>query len=208
MRRRLGAGTLSRLRRRCTPQEILAGHRRGLLQANDCQQGWRNVGEPAIRESGDPGRWIDENERDRVGCMRGMRLSGLGIAHHLDVAMIGGDQQRTACALDRPRETPETKVDRLDRLDRRLEVAGMADHIGVGVVEDDDLEAAGRDRFEQPVGDFEGGHLGFQIVGRDLGRRDENALLAGERRLPSAVEEKSNMRVFFGLGDAQLGGIA
>src|SRR5260370_41046634 len=42
------------------------------------------------------------------------------------------------------------------------------------------------------------------MAGRDLRRWDENALLAGEWCRPSSIEEEGDVRVFLGLGDAQL----
>ena len=56
----------------------------------------------------------------------------------------------------------------------------MADHVGIGVVQHDDVEAAGADRLDDLVGDLRRRHLGLQIVGRDLGRRHQDALLAGK----------------------------
>ena len=47
-------------------------------------------------------------------------------------------------------------------------------------------------------------HLGLEVVGRDLRRRDEDALLALERLLAAAVEEERHVRVLLGLGDPEL----
>ena len=47
-------------------------------------------------------------------------------------------------------------------------------------------------------------HLRLQIVGRDLGRRNDLAILARHRFLDPAVKEISDVRIFLRLGDAQL----
>ena len=61
-----------------------------------------------------------------------------------------------------------------------------------------------RDRRDQLVGDLGRAHLGLEVVGRDLRRRHQDAVLAGIDRLDAAVEEIGDVRVLLGLGDAQL----
>ena len=80
----------------------------------------------------------------------------------------------------------------------------MADHVAVGVVADDGVEPAAGDRRHQLVGQLVRAHLGLQVVGRNLGRRHQHALLAGIGCLDSAVEEIGDVRVLLGLGNAQL----
>ena len=118
--------------------------------------------------------------------------------------MVGGDDQRAARPADRLAEPAETGVDRLDRAHRRRKLARVADHVGAGVVDDDQVEAAAVDGLDQFVGHLEGRHLGFQVVGGDLGRRHQDAFLAREQRLLAAVEEECHVGVLLGLGDAQL----
>ena len=43
--------------------------------------------------------------------------------------------------LDRLGQSAEAGIDGLDRLDRRVDAAGMPDHVGIGVVQHDDVEA-------------------------------------------------------------------
>ena len=52
---------------------------------------------------------------------------------------------------------------------------------------------------------FIGTHLGFQVISSYFGRRNQNTILSLERSFATAVKEESNMGVFLGLGDAQLG---
>ena len=43
-----------------------------------------------------------------------MRLTRFGVAHHLGIAVIGGDEQRAASALHRTGEEAQAAVDRFD----------------------------------------------------------------------------------------------
>ena len=47
-------------------------------------------------------------------------------------------------------------------------------------------------------------HLGGEVVRRDLGARNQLAVLARERRLAAAVEEVRHVGVLLGLGDVEL----
>ena len=62
-------------------------------------------------------------------------------------------------------------VDRLDRLDHGRDHAGVADHIGIREVDDDEVVRALADCLHQAVADAIGAHLGLEIVGGDLFRR-------------------------------------
>src|SRR5215472_2315778 len=146
----------------------MAGHRGGLWQAEEVQQGRSDVGEAAIVKMPDRSRRVGHDKRYRVQRMRGMRLAAFVIKHHFGVAMIGGNDERATNALDRLRKPAEAGVDGLDSLDCRAEIAGMPDHIGIGVVEYDDVETAGFDRFNYLFRYFGRGHFGLLVVSRDL----------------------------------------
>ena len=81
---------------------------------------------------------------------------------------------------------------------------GVAHHVGIGEIHDDGVEIAFFDRVNHGVGDARGGHFRLQVVGGHFGRRHQDALLAGERLFHAAIEEISDVRVFFGFGDAQI----
>ena len=102
-------------------------------------------------------------------------------------------------------DAPDAGVDGLERADRRLQLAGVADHVRVCVVDQDERGAAGLERFEDAVGHRRRRHLGRQIVGRDVAvRRHQPPLFTSERLLDATVEEVGDVRVFLGLGGAQL----
>ena len=106
--------------------------------------------------------------------------------------------------LDRLDDTPQAGVDRLERSEGRIPHARMANHVGVGVVGDDEVVLGGRDRSDQLVGDARGAHLGLEVVRGDLWRRHQAAILAGPRSLAAAVEEVRHMGVLLGLGHVEL----
>ena len=101
---------------------------------------------------------------------------------------------------------PEAAVQRFHRRDRRRDAAGVPDHVRVREVADDDLVPA-RDSMSATscVGDAVGAHLRHQIVGRNLLRRHQDAILALVRLLPAAVEKVGDVRVLLGLGEPQIG---
>ena len=78
----------------------------------------------------------------------------------------------------------------------------MTDHVGVGKVQNDQVEFG--DVFQQFVGHFGRAHLGLEIVGRDFWRRNQQSFFPGERFFNATVEKISDVRVFLRLGDAQL----
>ncbi len=80
----------------------------------------------------------------------------------------------------------------------------MSDHVRVGEVQDDQVVLAGPDRCHRLRGQFRRRHLRLQIIGRDLGGGDHDAVLAGIGRLLAAVEEIGDVRIFLGLRHAQL----
>ena len=80
----------------------------------------------------------------------------------------------------------------------------MAHHIGVRIIADNGIVLAGAQGLLQVPGNLVGAHLRTLVIGRDPRRRHQDAIFTGQHRLLAAIEEKRDMRVFFGLGDAQL----
>ena len=119
--------------------------------------------------------------------------------------MVGRDQGDAALGQDGVDDLADTCVDGFDGLDSGVEEAGVADHVAVGEIEDDHVILAGIDPLDGFGGDQQRAHLRLQVVGRNFRRRNQAAVLAGVFLLGAAIEEERDMRVFFGLGDAQLG---
>ena len=100
--------------------------------------------------------------------MLGLRVA-IGVAHLLDVAVVGGDDQRPAGGDRRVDDPPEAGIDDLGRGDRGVPHAGVADHVGVRVVGDDEVVARlsrWRRRARSVIG--AGAHLRREVVGRHL----------------------------------------
>ena len=147
----------------------------------------------------------DVEARHQVQRVRRVRLAGRRIVHHLDVAVIGGDQHFAAARALRGNHAADALVEDLDRPRRRFEIAGMADHVAVGVIADDRVVAVPLAIAATSLSVTSNALIsGLQIVGRDLGRGHHDAVLARIGRLDAAVEEIGDVRVFLGLGDAQL----
>ena len=82
---------------------------------------------------------------------------------------------------------------------------GVADHVGVGEVDDPEAVAVLRPVRDEGVGGGAGAHLRLVVVGGDVaGRVDQAALLPLPLLLATAVEEVGDVRVLLGLGDVQL----
>src|SRR3546814_3875962 len=94
-------------------------------------------------------------------------LAGGRVAHQLQVAVVGGDHQRAAGFAHGRVHGADRDVNRLRRLDRRLQVAAVADHVGIGDVAHDQVEAARADRLDQLRGQLRAVHLRLQVVGGD-----------------------------------------
>ena len=104
------------------------------------------------------------------------------------------------CVID----AAQLRVDGFYGADGWLHHAGVADHVGVGEVDDDDVEGGVVDGFDDGVGDARGRHLGGEIVGRYFLRGDQCSVFAGEGFFDAAVEEVSDVSVLFGLGYAEV----
>jgi hypothetical protein len=77
-------------------------------------------------------------------------------------------------------------------------------HICIGEIHDDGVEVALFHGMNYRICNASSGHFRFQIVSRHFGRRNQDAFLSGERLFDAAVEEIGDVRIFFGLRDAQI----
>ena len=137
--------------------------------------------------------------------MSGERGNAVCVEHLVNVAVVGGDQALTAHLEDRVNDLAYAVVGRFDRLDGCLEHAGMADHVAVCEVQDDNIVLAGQDALDALLGDSRLAHLRLKVVSCDLGRRNQSTILARILLLDAAVEEERNVCVLLGLSNAQLG---
>ena len=135
---------------------------------------------------------------------------------HLFAAVVGGD--------DAPLlqggigDAADAFVDFFDGLDGGGEVAGVADHVAVGVVDDVDIVLVRGNRFEEAHGEGFGRHFGGEVVGFDVfaavsaadvfaveGAGAVHGGFVDFARFTVVVEEEGDVGEFFGLGGAHLG---
>ncbi len=133
-----------------------------------------------------------------------MRAARPVVDHLVRVPMVGRHEHRSRPVADHLDEAAEATIDRLDRLDRRLDHPRVPYHVGVGVVQDEEPVGRIAEPAHRFVGQLPRAHLGLQVVGRDLGRRHQRALLTWKWDLLAAVEEIRDVRVLLGLRHPQL----
>ena len=122
------------------------------------------------------------------------------LPHLVGVAVVGRDERLAADLVDGGEEDAEAAIDRFAGLADRGEVAGVADHVRVRVVDDDQTVFAGKDRGLGHLGDVRGRHLGLLVIGRDFLRALRHAaLFAGEGFFAVVVEEERHVRELLGL---------
>ena len=144
-----------------------------------------------------------DQERHRVRGVRRVRSVRCRVDHQLTVAVVRRDEQGDAGLLGATQHAGETLVHGFARLHRRAQHAGVADHVAVGIIAEDEVMLFRLDGFAEHVRDAGRAHFGHQVVGRDALRGDEQALLAGVGRLEAAVEEVGHVGVLLGFGGAE-----
>ena len=100
--------------------------------------------------------------------MCGVRTAGDRVNHLFGIAVIGGHKHGSAFGADGKFDAAEAGVHGFDGFDGWLELAGMADHVGIGEVDDDDIEGAVFDGFDDGVGDAGSRHFRLQVVCRNF----------------------------------------
>ena len=198
--------------RRSSPKQVLfadqerfAGHFRGLFNAEQVKQGRGNVGQFAVVERGNVFRTVDQHRLHVADGVRGIGLAGFFVDHFFRVAVIGGNQQRSVNVFDGLDHSAQALVNRGHRFQSRFHNAGMADHVAVGEIADDDVEFLLFDGVNQMVRHFVNRHFRFQVIGGNLRAGNQNSRFPGEFLFFPAVEKESDVRVFFGFGNPQLG---
>ena len=136
--------------------------------------------------------------------MRGVRATRHGVDHHLGVAVIGGDQHRSAFGAHSFFNLAQARVHRLNRFDGGLDLARVPDHVGVGEVDDDHVKCPVIRGFHHRFRDAGGAHLRFEIVSRNLRRLDHHPIFAGKWLFDSAIEKIRDVRVLLRLRHAQV----
>ncbi len=166
-------------------QERAARDLRPRRRPCEVEEGRGDVREDPIVEVAALDRAADEQERHGVQRVRRHgRPSASRISSALPWSAVmarsapGASGSAASHRLDRADDAVEAAVDDLEGGDGGVPVAGVADHVRVGVVGHDHVAGAALDRLDEGVGDGGGAHRGFEVVRRDMGARDEPAVLA------------------------------
>ena len=182
-------------------QEAVAGHFFWRGQTEQFQERRGDVGEDTIFQTIFPGVRGDIDEMDEVGGVGGVRGT-VRVAHQLAIAVIGRHQSLTASGQKGFQDLVHALVDGFHRFDAGGYHAGVADHVGIGKVQDDQIVVL--QSIDHLRGHFRGTHLGHQIIGRHLRRWDNDPVLASEGYFHAAIEKVGDVRIFFGFGNSQL----
>lgn len=118
--------------------------------------------------------------------------------------MVGGDEQDVAVLLAGLVDDTDGLVGGSNTLDGSLVDTGVTNHVGGSKVVHDKLEVALAKALGHLVTHGGSAHLGLEVIGGNLGRRDHVADLAGELLLNTTVEEESNVSVLLSLSNVAL----
>ena len=86
----------------------------------------------------------------------------------------------------------------------RLHHACVSNHVRVGEVENHHVVLAAFDALDRFVRHLKRTHLRLEVIRRHLRGGNQRAVFAGIRRFHAAVEEERDVRILFGLRNAQL----
>ena len=144
------------------------------------------------------------DHRHRAGRVRSEHGAVAAIDLVLGVAMIGRDQETTVSGLDGAPDATEARVDALHCANRRIEIAGVPDHVRVGVVGDDQCVTTCFKMCHHRVGHSCGAHLRRCVVRGDPRRRHEQTFLTSKGVLAATIDEIRHVRIFLRLSNVEL----
>src|SRR5690554_6821772 len=145
------------------------------------------------------------NQWHRANGVGGVNLAGFRVRHLLAVAVVGGDQGFAAYFVQRFHNSLYALVQTLGGLDGGVHLAGMANHVAVGVVAHDQVVFAALDGFYQLVGYFRRTHFRLQVVGGHFEKGHQNTVFAFKRVFFFFFFFFFYVGVLLGFGNAQLG---
>ena len=145
----------------------MAGHFVRLFNPHQVKQRRCDIGET----SGCDLHWArsaGNDDRHVKGGVRGVRFACLGIAHHLDIAVIGGNQKNAARPLNGRAKPAKANVDRFHSILGGREDACVSDHVRIGVIHHYKIVLAGQDCGLEFFRDFECRHFRLLVVSGNL----------------------------------------
>lgn len=182
--------------------EVVAGHFGGLWHPQDMEDGGCHVGQTAVLNGGVGvvGDVYAGHRVERVGCV-GRSVGVYGIVR---IAVVGDDDGFVAGGFGSFNYGLHAVVDCCYGFLDGVVYAGMAYHVAVGEVYDHEVVFVFADGGAQFVGNLIGAHFGLEVVGGNLGRRNQDTLLAFVGGFAAAVEEEGHVGVFLGFGYVEL----
>ena len=90
------------------------------------------------------------------------------VQHLLGVAVVGCHQRGSPELPDVIEQLADGGVHRLHGRDRRRDAARVADHVRVGVVDEDEVVVRFAEVAQQRAGEFLRAHIGLEVVGRNV----------------------------------------
>ncbi|MNX91740.1 hypothetical protein D3C86_1238450 [compost metagenome] len=144
-----------------------------------------------------------KDHRHRIGGVGRVRAAGHRVDHGFAIAVVGNDKHRATHFFERGNDRTKSAIHGFAGLDCGLQIAGMADHVRVGVIGNDKIVTLA-DRLDEFLRHLGRAHLRLQVVGRNLRRFRHEAVFADFRLFLAAIQEEGDMRIFFRLGEAKL----
>ena len=128
------------------------------------------------------------------------------IKHAVSIAVVSCDKKNNVIMLfDFRNNSAHARINGFHCFDGGIHDAGVADHIAVGKVADDEGILVACNGFDYLIADLFGAHLRDKIVGGELlGRRHQAALFTLADLFHTAVEEECDVGIFFSFGNAEL----
>lgn len=174
------------------------------VQAHDAEHGGSNVAEGTLGVVELVG--LAGHDKGYTGAGVGS-VGGREVIrqHLLGVTVVGSDEKDVVVLDTGLVDGSNSSISSLDTLDSSLVDSSVSDHIGRGKVAHDEGVLAGLDLLGNFITNSSSRHLGFQVVGGDLGRGNQVTVLTVELGLGTSVEEEGDVGVLLGLGNVALG---
>ncbi len=182
--------------------EVLTGHVGWLLESHDVEDCWSNVGETTVLDgSGVVVRHVDARYWVEGVC-------GVWCAVWVDgvvgIAVVGDDDSLVTGGLGSLDDLAYAVVYGYYGLGDGVVHTGVAYHVAVGEVNDDEVVLVLLDGVNQLVLHLVGGHLWLEVVGGYLWRSHEDAVLTFVWSLATTVEEECNVCILLRLSGVEL----
>ena len=173
-----------------------------LRNPHHIQHGRRNIAQTAVPQCNRAAvGGIHQNKGHQIGGMRAVGLSGCGI-QLFDVAVVGSHRHHIALGQRIVYHHVQIVTDVPAGLQLGGGVLGVADDVAVGKIGHDKIILS--QRFHHPVCHGWQAQLRLLVKVNALGGRDAHVVLAGERGVFAAVEEKGHMGILFAFGAVEL----